>query len=242
MVQAIAHRGFSGKFPENTAIAFREALALGVEAVEFDVHLSRDRVPIIIHDATVDRTSDGSGRVDRLTLAEIRTLDAGSWFDSAFSGERFLTLQEALELLGGQVRLNVHVKATDQDRQEVVSLTAGLLEERRLLGSAYLASDEDSIRLAAQVTPELSTCNLSTKPKETYVDRSASVGCRILQPGNAQVDEAFVSDAHGAGMEVNPFYADDEAEMRRLAAFGVDGILTNRPDRLLGLREGGNFP
>ncbi len=242
MIQVIAHRGFSGKFPENTAIAFREALSLGVEAVEFDVHLSRDGSPIVVHDATVDRTSDGSGRVDGLTLSEIRTLDAGSWFGKAFRGERFLTLQDLLELLAGQVRLNVHVKANDHDRHEVVSQTASALEERELLQSAYLASDEDSIRLASRIAPDLPTCNLTTQPRDTYIDRSASAGCRILQPGNAQVDEDFVSDAHRGGMEVNPFYADDEAEMRRLAAAGVDGILTNRPDRLLALRQGGNFP
>jgi glycerophosphoryl diester phosphodiesterase len=242
MVQVIAHRGFSGRFPENTAIAFREALSLGVEAVELDVHLSRDGEPIVIHDAAVDRTSDGSGRVDQLNLSDIRSLDAGGWFASAFRGERFLTLQDALELLGGQARLNVHVKAYDHDREEVIPLTARLLEDRGLLGSAYIASDEESIRLAARIVPQLATCNLTTQPKETYIVRSASVGCRILQPGNAQVDEALVSEAHRCGMEVNPFYADDEAEMRRLTASGVDGILTNWPDRLLTLREGGNFP
>ncbi|MCK5119764.1 MAG: hypothetical protein KAQ78_09275, partial [Candidatus Latescibacteria bacterium] len=80
-------------------------------------------------------------------------------------------------------------------------------------------------------------CNLSTEPKETYIARSRAIGCRILQPGNAQVDRAFVEEAHRYGMEVNPFYADEVDEMRRLIACGVDGILTNYPDRLLALRR-----
>ena len=239
MVNVVAHRGFSGKYPENTAVAFREALALGVEAIELDVHLSRDRALIVVHDATVDRTSDGSGRVDRMRLKQIWALDAGSWFGDAFEGVRFPTLQEALDLIGGRVRLNVHVKANEQNRADVVLGTVEELADRDLLQTAFLASDQESVVLAKQVLPELSICNLSTKPTETYIGRSLSIGCEILQPGNAQVDPAFVEEAHRHGLEVNPFYADDEDEMRRLIACGVDGILTNRPDRLLALREKG---
>ncbi len=237
MVKVVAHRGFSGRYPENTAVAFHAALALGVEAVELDVHLSQDGELIVIHDDTVDRTSDGSGRVDRITLSQLKALDAGGWFGDAFRKERFLTLQEALDLMGGQVGLNVHVKASDQDRMEVVAQTVEELADRDLLKTAFVASDQESVVLAKQILPELAVCNLSTKPKETYIGRSLSFGCEILQPGNAQVDPVFVQEAHRHGLKVNPFYADDAAEMRRLMACGVDGILTNYPDRLLDLRE-----
>ena len=123
MVDVVAHRGFSGRFPENTAVAFNKALALDVEMIELDVHLAKDGSLIVIHDATVDRTSDGTGRVDALTLDEIKEMDAGTWFDPAFKGERFLVLGEALDLIGDRVRLNVHVKAYDETRMAVVTQT-----------------------------------------------------------------------------------------------------------------------
>lgn len=243
MVKVVAHRGFSGRYSESTEIAFRKALELDVDMIEFDVHLAKDESLIVIHDATVDRTSDGSGRVAEMTLSEIKALDAGSWFDEAFRGQRFLTLQETLDLMDDaanvskKVRLNVHIKAYEYDRERVVTLTVQELERRNLLQQAFVASDQETIELAKRIQPKLDICNLSTQPKETYITRSLAIGCRILQPGNKQVDRDFVEEAHRYGLEVNPFYADDVAEMRRLIECGVDGILTNYPDRLLEVRQ-----
>jgi len=236
MVKVVAHRGFSGKYPENTEIAFRKALELNVEMVELDVHLARDGALIVIHDHTVNRTSNGSGEVAKLTLAEIKALDAGARFNPEFEGQRFPTLQEALDLMGGKVRLNIHVKAYPHDADRLVPAVVREIQTRGLLGQAFIASDEPYIAMAKKIEPRLEICNLSTTPKETYVSRSLSVGCRILQPGNKQVDKALVADAHNHGMEVNPFYADDEAEMRRLIECGVDGILTNYPDLMQRVR------
>ena len=235
-VNIVAHRGFSGEYPENTALAFREALALDVEMIEIDVHLARDESLIIVHDGTVDRTSDGTGRIADLTLAEIKRLDAGSWMDERFRNERFLTLSETLELIGDKTRLNVHIKAYDHDRDRLVPLVVRELARYDLLAGSFIASDQDSIVLSKRLQPDLAICNLSTTPGETYIHRSLSVGCTILQPGNQQVDAAFVEEAHRHDLEVNPFYADDEAEMQRLIDCGVDGILTNRPDRLKAIR------
>ncbi len=235
-VQVVAHRGFSGKYPENTALAFTKALELGVEMVEIDVHLAKDRSLILIHDDSVERTSNGTGRVADLTLDEIKTLDAGSWMDPAFAGERFLTLSEALDLMGGKTRLNIHIKAYESDRDLVVPPVVQEIERRNLRGSCFVASDGDSLFCAKRVQPSLVVCNLSTTPRDTYIPRSLALGCAIIQPGNQQVDGGFVAEAHRHGLEVNPFYADEEPEMRRLIACGVDGILTNWPDRLLAIR------
>ncbi|HOF87270.1 MAG TPA: glycerophosphodiester phosphodiesterase family protein [Armatimonadota bacterium] len=237
MVKVVAHRGFSGRYPENTARALTEALRLGVEMIEFDLHLSADDELIVIHDSTVDRTANGAGDVARLTLAEIKALDAGAWFGAEFAGERFLTAREALALLAETgVELNIHVKAYAHDRERVIDLTLAEMTRFGVLARAFIASDEASIALAKHRHPAVRTCNLSTHPRDDYIARSLAVGCRILQPGHQQVDAAFVSDAHRHGMTVNPFYADEPEEMRRLIACGVDGILTNHPDRLLALR------
>ena len=213
-------------------MAFREAIALQVDAIELDVHLTMDRGLVVIHDPTVDRTSDGTGRVAEMTLDQILELDAGSWFHERFCGEEFLEFGSALDLMPPEIRLNVHVKAGDEDRGVLVPLVVEELTRRRMLEQAFVASDEASLRAVLAIAPQLGICNLSTQPVDNYVSRSLDLGCRILQPGNAMTDAHLVGEAHANGMEVNPFYADDEEEMRRLIQCGVDGILTNFPRRL----------
>ena len=234
----VAHRGASGDFPENTAVAFQEAIRLDVDASELDVHLTAEGELLVIHDPTVDRTSDGEGPVADLSMAQIGELDAGSWFDFRFAGERLLTLPGALDLMPPAMVLNVHVKAGAEDRDVVVAKTVQELVRRGLIETAFIASDEASLAVARRVEPGREVCNLSTQPTETYVDRSSATGCRILQPANNQTDSDLVRRAHESGMKVNPFYADDEGEMRRLIGGGVDGILTNYPERLQELLAG----
>lgn len=213
-------------------MAFQEAIALQVEAIELDVHLTLDRRLVVIHDPTVDRTSDGTGRVSEMTLGQILELDAGSWFGAQFAGEKLLEFGPALDQMPPGIRLNVHVKAGDDDREVLVPLVVEELTSRAMLKQAFMASDEATLRVSLATAPDLAICNLSTQPAETYVSRSRDLGCGILQPGNAMTDADMVAAAHAHGMEVNPFYADDETEMRRLIECGVDGILTNFPRRL----------
>lgn len=237
MVRVIAHRGFSGKYPENTACAFRAALELNVHMVEFDVRLTKDEQLVIMHDATVDRTTNGSGQVAEMTLSQLEVLDAGGWFDSRFAKERIPTLREALDLLEGKVRLNIHLKAFASAREVLVSRVVAELAEMDLVDHCFIASDEETIELAKRMQPAIAICNLSTSPFGTYIDRSMAIGCSILQPSNRQVTPEFVATAHQEGMEVNPFYADDAEEMLRLIECGVDGILTNHPDLLMQIQR-----
>ncbi len=238
-VNVVAHRGASGTRPENTAAAFAEAIRLRTEMIEFDVHLTADARLLVIHDPTVDRTSDGSGEVGSMTLAQLKQLDAGSWFAPEYTGERFLTLDETLDMMPPGMRLNVHVKANASVRERLLPMVIEILTQRQLLDTAYIASDEESLCLARRVQPELVVCNLSTKPAEDYVKRSVAVGCTIIQPGHAMTTPELVAEAHAQGLEVNPFYADTQAEMQRLIGCGVDGILTNQPERLQALLRRG---
>lgn len=231
----VAHRGDSGHRPENTAAAFRAAVELGVECIELDVHLSRDEALVVIHDGTVDRTSNGQGVVAELTLDQIRAMDAGSWMDQRFAGEPFLTLDEALDCIPAPVRLNVHIKAYEETRDRVTVATVSRLRERELLDRAYLASDEATLHIARELCPGIEICNLSIQPAETYVERSAASGCRILQPGHGMTTRQLVESAHAHEMLVYPFFADEEDQMRRLLDCGADGMLTNEPARLQAL-------
>ena len=104
-VSVVAHRNASGDFPENTAVAFQEAIDLGVDMIEFDVQLTADRCLVICHDPSVDRTSDGAGRIGEMCMAAIEELDAGSWFSDQYAGERFATLGETLDMMPGGMRL-----------------------------------------------------------------------------------------------------------------------------------------
>ena len=239
MTNIIAHRGFSARYPENTAVAFEKAIELGVECIEFDVYLTRDGHLVVIHDATIDRTTDGTGRVDGLTLHEIRRLDAGSWFGPEFAEERILTLAETLQLIGDRAQKNVQLKADDNSRGELTRMAVNEIDRQDAIGHAYIASEQGTIELVKSIDPRVEICNLSVNPTSDYIARSAAIGCRILQPRHHQVDRAFVQDAQEQGMQVNPFFANDEPEMRRLISCGVDGILTDHPDLLMNVRSAG---
>lgn len=221
-----AHRGASGDHPENTRAAFQAAIDLQVEAIEFDVRLTRDAQPVIIHDDRVDRISNGTGLVAELELEYLLQLDAGSHMHASFAGERFLALAQTLDLMPPQMRLNVHIKATDSDREQLVPLVVEQLLQRRLLSTAFVTGPEPTLLAARNVAPEIDIC--SNLP----VPRCVDIGCRILQPANGITTQALVAEAHAAGIEVHPFYADTPEEMQRLLDCGVDGILTNFPKRL----------
>jgi glycerophosphoryl diester phosphodiesterase len=159
-------------------------------------------------------------------------LDAGTWFGQIFEGERFLTLAQTLDLMPVSTRLNVHLKATDDDdRSKLVADVVEQLLHRELLGRAFITGSEAVLLEARRVVPQIEIC--SNLPPSRCVE----IGCRILQPSNQITTPELVGQAHRLGIEVHPFYADDRDEMRRLIACGVDGILTNDPKKLQSIRS-----
>jgi glycerophosphoryl diester phosphodiesterase len=221
-----AHRGACSDHPENTRAAFLAAIELSVDIIEFDVRLTRDEELIVIHDDRVDRISDGTGLVAELDLAQMLAFDAGSWFHERFSTERFLTFSQILDLMPPRMGLNVNVKATDADREVLVPRVVESLAQRQLLRTAFVTGSEENLLVARRVEPEVLIC--SNLP----VPRCVEMGCQLLQPANGITTSELVVEAHEQGIEVHPFYADEAAEMQRLIDCGVDGILTNFPQRL----------
>jgi glycerophosphoryl diester phosphodiesterase len=219
-------------------MAFAEALRIGVDGIEFDVHLSKDHELIIMHDDRVDRTTDGTGAIIDLTLAELKTLSAGVFLHQRFKDERIPTLTETLDLITGDVMLNVHVKAYDYSRELLTKKVVQELTERQIWHRAFIASDAETVKLAQSLNPSAALCNLTRQgnPIE-YVEFSEELGCQILQPSHRITTPELVEAAHSRGMRVNVFYADEVEEMKKLMEMGVDGILTNFPARLKRVRE-----
>ena len=233
MVANVAHRGASGNYPENTLIAFQKALEIGVDEIELDLYLTKDDRLIIMHDSTVDRTTDGTGAISELTLAEIKALDAGGVFGEQFRGERVPTWEEALELVQGKVGLNVHLKEGGNPDGDYERKVAKALSDFHMVEDSILTCSDASVGIFADIDSRIE-CRIfrANRTPEEYIRKSVEMGLRTMQPGRDITTRDFVQKAHAAGRIVHVFYADTHKDMRAYIEIGVDGILTNYPERL----------
>lgn len=244
----IAHRGFSGRAPENTLAAFELALEFGAPMIEFDVTLSRDGEVVVIHDDTLDRTTTGKGPVSALTLAELRALDAGSWFSPAFAGQRIPTLAETLDLIGDRALVNIEIKeeavvplrGMDPGPTCIEAQVARIVNER---GPGQVArtiiSSFEPLALARllDLAPEIATAALYNSKLQTgHTPRAIlrSTGARCFNLSSREVTPAIVEACRAAGAPVFVYTVNDAATFRRLAVMGVHGVFTDRPDILTG--------
>lgn len=229
-----SHRGGGATAPENTLAAVSAALAGGFEYVEVDVALTADGHPVLMHDAKVDRTTNGTGRLDSLTLAEVRALDAGSWFDPSFAGTRVPTLVEFLDLLaqsGGRAIIELKgewdAAAADRALAEVTS--------RDLASRVAIASfDARSLALSAaasDVVPRLLILKHLPKDVVTATQQAGARG--IIVDRKAVLARPEVVDAlHAEGTRVVVYTLNKDAQWDAVTALGVDGIVTDDPHTL----------
>ena len=232
----IAHRGASSAAPPNTLAAFEKAVELGADGIEFDVHLSADGVPVVIHDFTVDGTTDGSGRVAEMTLAQLEQLDAGSSFDPAFAGERIPTLVQVLETCGNRLLLNIELKDLSLRDSGLERAVIAQVEQRGLGNRVILSSfNPFSLRRAKKIAPRIPV-GLLYAPNLPLPLRRAWLAPlfphEARHPEHTMVDARYLAWARRHGYQVNTWTVDDPDEMRRLIALGVDSIITNLPDVL----------
>lgn len=227
----VAHRGDPEHAPESTLPAFAAAVALGVDMVEFDVHRLADGALVVMHDATVDRCTDGSGALAEMTLAEVRALDAGSWFAAEFAGTRVPTLAETLAAIPAPILLNIHLKTVPDPSWGFEQSVPAEIEAADAAPRALIVHhDLPTLERVRALAPELRYCLLPDGPDGfAYLDRAARAGFDVLQPGRSMMSAEFCRAVHDAEMTANVFYADDADTMRRYIAWGIDGILTNRP-------------
>jgi glycerophosphoryl diester phosphodiesterase len=229
----IAHRGASGNAPENTLAAFKKAVALGATFIETDLQLSRDARFVAIHDPTVNRTTNGQGAVHEMTLAELRRLDAGSWFGSEFAGERIPTLQEILEFSKKyDVVFYLEIKPSGSWGGEQ-ALVSALRESGEIPRTVVISFDASIVNTMRKIEPTLMTGLLYDGQIENPLEKAISIGARQLAVRGDLVTPAFISEVHKKDLQMVCWTVNHPAHMRMLAAAGVDGIMSDYPDRLV---------
>jgi glycerophosphoryl diester phosphodiesterase len=232
----IAHRGASGHAPENTLAAFRIAVEMGARFIETDLQLTRDARIVAMHDPTVDRTTGGSGRVGKMTLAELRGLDAGAWFLSndgrSFKGERVPTLDEILQFAReADVSFYLELKATQMWGFEP-ALAGALKASGELARAVVISFDSAVLASVRQAEPLLMTGLLVEQSKADAIEKVIGIGARQILPKADHLTPEFVRLAQQKGLTVVTWTVNEPEKMLEHIAAGVDGIITDYPDRL----------
>ena len=229
----IAHRGASGHAPENTLAAFRKAVSLGVGFIETDLQLTRDARFVAIHDDTVDRTTNGHGAVHDLTLEAIRKLDAGSWFGSEYAGERIPTLEEILEFSKkNDVVFYLELKPGGSWGGEH-ALIGALRESAEIARTVVISFDGAILEAVRKIEPTLMTGLLYDGQLADPLDKAVEIGARQLAVRGDLVTPAMLMQARSRDLQVVCWTVNHGAHIRLLMDAGVDGIMSDYPDRLV---------
>ncbi len=234
-VKVYAHRGASGACPENTMAAFRKAVELGVDGVETDVQLTRDGIPVLIHDEVLARTTGAAGMVADKTYAELQQLDAGAWFSPEFQGTRIPRLEELLEMatMSG-IDLNIEIKSGVVLYPDIEKIVVQLIRQYAWCERTIISSfNHFSLVDCKKQAPEIRTGILYTAGLVDPWIYAQHVQADALHPLFYGVRPELVQGAHHAGIAVNPWTVDNPAHIAAMLKSGVDGIITNHPERVL---------
>ena len=232
----IGHRGAKASAPENTLAAFARAREEGAAWVEFDVKLTLDGVPVVIHDETLERTTNGHGAVRETSLAGLKRLDAGSWFGPAFKGERVPTLVETLDLFARlDMGFNLEIKPCPGREAETARATIAVLDAHwpdsrpAPVLSSFKAVALTTIR---DLAPGYTLGYLAEKLGRGWIDTARLLGCRTVHPGWHALAKAQVAEAKAAGFPLLVWTVNEPARARELLAWGVDALITDNPGDL----------
>ena len=228
MALVIADRGASADAPEHTIAAFELALTQGADGIALDVHLTRDGQPVVIHDFTLERTTDGAGAVREHTTQEVKRLDAGGWRDRRFRGQRVQTLQEVLERFRDRTQFWIEIKGGSDVYPDIEERVVSTLEVYEAVDRTLIQSS-DPTALAM-----IRTLNADVKLGAVIV--GPTIEPFLVGPGPAQalcsgdrVGERTAAAIRSAGLELYVRSEGDPDRIDRLVAWGVSGIITNRP-------------
>lgn len=234
MVRNIAHRGFSGRYPENTMLAFNRAIQAGCDAIELDVHLSKDGKVVIIHDERLDRTTSGGGFVRDYTLKQLQRLDAYGKFRGKFERQSIPSLREYFTLVSQfplltNIELKNSVYYYPWLEEKVIELVREFKLEDRVIFSSF---NNASIMKCRGLAPEVFAGFLCEKPLDNPGEYARCFGVQYVHPNFARLKRRQIKDCKQNGIGINAWTINSESEMKKAIKLGLDGIITNHPDVL----------
>lgn len=230
------HRGASADAPMNTLVAFELAAERGAQGIELDVHRTKDGALVVLHDFEVDATTDGSGVISEMTLAEIKTLDAGSWFAPSFAGVHVPTLDQVFEAVGRRLYINVEIKSRSADTDGTEQAVADCIVRHQLSARVIVSSFNPlTLQRFRAVAPDVPLAYLDAPdiPDELRA-LMRDFPHEAQHPHANMVDTAYVQQAQAAGRYINVWTVNDPSQARSLVAMGVNGIITDMPGVMRG--------
>jgi glycerophosphoryl diester phosphodiesterase len=235
--RVIAHRGAKAASPENTLASIRQAVAEGASWVEFDVKLTSDGHPILMHDPTLERTTNGKGKVAETTLADIRALDAGGWFGTRFAGEKVPTLEEALEVMSGlAMGFNLEIKPCPGREAETAQAAARCVKQcwpGYLPIPIFSSFKAEALAASRTAAPEIPRGFLFERLPADWQRQVTELGCAAVHPNARHLTREEVAAVKGAGFPVLTWTVNEPARGRELLSWGVDALITDNPAVLL---------
>lgn len=230
----IGHRGAAGLAPENTLISLRRARLEGAGWVEFDIMLSADGVPVLFHDDTVNRTTNGKGAVNKLDFATLRTLDAGAWFSADFAGTRIPTFAEAIQALAVEgLGANVEIKPYPGTARETAEATCRLINEAwpsSVPPPVISSFDAEAMAVARDQLGSFERAMLFGNLPGNWLETVRELDCRAVHASNRGVTKPMVDAVRDTGLPLRVYTVNDPIRARTLRDMGVSSVFTDRPD------------
>ncbi len=235
MSKIFAHRGFSGKYPENTMLAFEKAVEIGVDGIELDVHLTKDNELVIIHDEDIRRTCDGEGLVKDMTLSELKKFDASATFRGVYGFCGIPTLREYFELVKDtNIITNIELKTGVYEYRTIEQRVIDMIREFGLEEKIILSSfNHFTIMRCKDIAPEIKRGFLSGDWLVDFGKYTSEKDVHCCHPWHITLSEENVEEMHNAGCEINTWTVNEYEDIVRLADMGVDSLIGNFPDRMI---------
>ena len=239
MTLIFAHRGSSGTHPENTMASFIEAIKVGADGIELDVHLTKDNQIIVMHDHTINRTTNGNGRIKDYTYQELQQFEAGSWYRDEFRGERIPTLSEVLQLIQcTNLLVNIELKNDVVDYEDIETLVLQEIETFNLSNRAVISSfNHYSLNKIHAMNPQIECAILYMEKLFKPVDYSRSLGATGLHPQFKLVDDDLIKEANRKHIPIRAYTVNFEHDMEALMKGGCTAIITDFPKRAIAVRN-----
>lgn len=248
----IGHKGAAGYAPENTLASLQVAMDMGVDMIEIDVHMTKDGEVVVFHDEDISRTTNGTGKIHELTLAEVKELDAGSWFSPKYAGEKVPTLREAIELVHGNADILIDIKSKGHEFYDnFAEVIVDIIDEREdnkewcivqsyeqeYLEHAYARDSTIKMKKLMMGEDESMLFSFYLNSKSFMTNRNKHHFFETINPHYSTLSQRRIFRLHAKGYKVHTYVVNEPIEMVKMLNMAVDGIITDYPDRLVKIRK-----